>query len=72
MECYSSIKNNGILPFVTTWMDLQGIMLSEVAFVREGQIPYKFTYTWNLKNKMNKTRQKQSHRYRKQIIDYQM
>ena len=30
MEYYSAIKKNGILPFVTTWMDLEDIMLSEI------------------------------------------
>ena len=29
MEYYSAIKNNEILPFATTWMGLEGIMLSE-------------------------------------------
>ena len=29
MEYYSAIKKNEILPFVTTWMDLDGIMLSD-------------------------------------------
>ena len=29
MEYYSAIKNE-ILPFVTTWVDLEGIMLSEI------------------------------------------
>ena len=28
---YSGIKNNKILPFATTWMDLEGIMLSEIS-----------------------------------------
>ena len=28
MEYDSSIKKNEILPFVTTWMDLEGIMIS--------------------------------------------
>ena len=27
---YSAIKKNEILPFATTWMELKGIMLSEV------------------------------------------
>ena len=27
----SAIKKNEILPFVTTWMDLKGIMLSEIS-----------------------------------------
>ena len=30
-ECYSVIKNNEILPLVTTWMDLEGIMLNEIS-----------------------------------------
>ena len=30
MEYYSAIKKKEILPFVTTWMDLEGIMLSEM------------------------------------------
>ena len=30
MEYYSAIKKNEILPFVTTWVDLEGIMLSEI------------------------------------------
>ena len=28
---YSAIKKNGILPFAATWMDLEGIMLSEIS-----------------------------------------
>ena len=31
MEYYSAIKKNEVLPFVTTWMDLEGIMLSEIS-----------------------------------------
>ena len=30
MEYYSVIKKDEILPFATTWMDLEGIMLSEI------------------------------------------
>ena len=30
MEYNTAIKKNKILPFVTTWMDLEGIMLSEI------------------------------------------
>ena len=31
MEYYSAIKKNEILPFATTWMGLEGIMLSEIS-----------------------------------------
>ena len=30
MKYYSTINNNEILPFVTIWLDLEGIILSEV------------------------------------------
>ena len=30
IEYYSAIKKNEILPFATTWMELEGIMLSEI------------------------------------------
>ena len=35
MEYYSAIKNNKIMPFSATWMDLEIVILSEV---RERQI----------------------------------
>ena len=31
VEHYSAIKQNEILPFAATWMDLEGIMLSEIS-----------------------------------------
>ena len=31
MEYYSAIKKNEILPFATMWMDLEGIVLSEIS-----------------------------------------
>ena len=30
-EYYSAIKKDEIWPFVTTWMDLEGIMLSKIS-----------------------------------------
>ena len=36
-------------------MDLEGIILNENSY-SERQIPYDFTYMWNLKNKTNENR----------------
>ena len=41
MEYYLAIKKNEILPFATTWMELEGILLSEI---RERQKSYDFTH----------------------------
>ena len=30
-EYYSLIKKNGILPFATSWMDFEGIILTEIS-----------------------------------------
>ena len=45
MEDYSAITKNGVLPFVTTVMDLEVIMLSKIS-----QIPYNFIHMWHLRN----------------------
>ena len=39
MEYYSAIKKNEILPFATTWMDLEGIMLSEISQTEKDRYP---------------------------------
>ena len=31
MEYYSTLRKKEILPFATTWMDPEGIMLSEIS-----------------------------------------
>ena len=31
MECYSVIRKNEIMPFATTWMDLEMIILSAIS-----------------------------------------
>ena len=46
MEYYSAIKNNEILLFAATWMDLENIIFGQV---RESQIPCNVYYIWNLK-----------------------
>ena len=49
MEYYSSIKKDKIMPFASTWMELQILTVSEVSQKRKMQIPHDITYMWNLK-----------------------
>ena len=35
VEYSSAIKKNEILPFATTWMDLEGIMLSAISQIEK-------------------------------------
>ena len=37
MEYYSAIRKNEIMPFAVTWMDLEGIMLSEISQTEKGK-----------------------------------
>lgn len=55
MEYYAAIKNI-ILPFTTTWMNLEGIMLSKISQTRANT--YDYTYIWNLKHKQTKQNKK--------------
>ena len=48
-----SHKVKEILSFATAWMDLESIMLSEISQSEKKQVPYDFTYMWNLENKIN-------------------
>ena len=48
MEYYSAIKKNEIVPFATRWMELEGIMLSEI---RKRQKSYDFTHMRTLRDK---------------------
>ena len=54
MEYYLATEKNEILPFATTWMDLECIILSKISQT-EKKIPYDFTYMWNPKNKNKQT-----------------
>ena len=53
MEYYSFIKKNEILPFATTWMDLEIVILRKVSSGRERQISYDIDDMWNLKSGTN-------------------
>ena len=58
------------MPFETTWMDLEIIIVSKV---RERHIPYDIIYMWTLKKDTNEiiNKQTQTHRQRKQSYGYQ-
>ena len=49
MKYYSAFKKDEILPFAITWMELEGIMLSEVSQSEEDN--YMVSLMWNLRNK---------------------
>ena len=50
MDYDLAIKRNETLPSATTGMDLERVWC-RVKSVRERQMPYDFTYIWNLKVK---------------------
>ena len=54
MEYYAAERKKEFLPFVTAWMELESIMLSEISQAVEDKIPYDLTFKWNLVNKTNK------------------
>ena len=48
----TALKNQPVIvPFVATWMDLEGSMLSEISRKEKGE--YTITCVWNLKNRKN-------------------
>ena len=57
-EYYSTIKKNGILPFLTTSMDLGGILLGKIS--QKKNIPHDFTHMWDLRNKTNEENKRQT------------
>ena len=46
---YLAMRKNEILPFATTWMELEGIMLSEIS-QSEKDIYFHSYEMWNLRN----------------------
>ena len=50
MEYYAAERKKELLPFVTAWMELKNIMLSEISQAAKTSTIY-FTYKWNLMNK---------------------
>ena len=67
-EYYSVIKNK-TLPSVTTWMNLEGIMQSEMN--QRNTNATGFNYMWNLKDKTNEqntTKEKHSHTENNRVV----
>ena len=38
MEYCSAIRKDKIIPFTTTWLDLEGIMLSEISLIEKDNL----------------------------------
>ena len=58
MEYHSAIRKDEYPPFASTWMELEGIMLSEIKSTRERQLSYGFTPMWNGRNSMEDIRRR--------------
>ena len=54
MEFYTAERKKELLPFVTAWMELEYIILSEIS--SERQIPCDLTFNWNIINRIKKPR----------------
>ena len=50
---YLAIKKKKVLPFVTVWIDLENIMLSEISQSEKDKY-HMISLVWNLLNKLNK------------------
>ena len=67
MEYNSAIRRKQILPFATTWMELEGLMFSEISEVEKG-VPNDFTHLWSIKIK-EKLKEQNSSRNTKPRMD---
>ena len=63
-EYYSAIKKNKILPPATTWMDLEGIMLSEISQTNVLSFHLYVEYKKKKTEQMNKQNRNKIHRYK--------
>ena len=72
MEYHPVMKKNKFLPHATTWIDLEGIMLSEISQTGKQCICYHLCVESKKQKqtKMNITKQKQTHRCREQTSSY--
>ena len=58
VEYYSAIRKDEYPHFAPTWLDQEGIMLSEIKSSRERQLSYGFTPMWNGRNSMEDIRRR--------------
>ena len=54
MEYYTAERKKELLPFATTWIQLENIMLSEINQVVKDRYHMISLIKWNLINKTNK------------------
>ena len=64
MEYYSAIRKYEILPFVTIWMDIENIMLSEISQAEKFKNLMTSLLMWNIKLKATNEQSKQTKTYR--------
>ena len=68
MQYYSAIKFRDTLSFTTTWMDLEGIMLSEISQTEKDKYSRSCLYKETLKKKKKRKRkERNSMKKRKEI-----
>ena len=72
MEFYSAIKKKEILLLAATWMELEGIMLSEISQRKTNTVWHHLYVESRKYNKpVNTTKKKQTRRSREQTSSYQ-
>ena len=65
---YTVIKNNEIMLFAATWMDLEIIILNKVKSDRERQILYNITYMWNLEDRIIYKTKRESQTWKRNVV----
>ena len=68
MGCYLDIRKNEILHFATVWMDLEGIMLSEINQTKTNTLCFHSDVGSKKMNEQNENKNKVGHR--EQISGY--
>ena len=60
MEYYSAIRRKQILPFAATWMELEGIMISEISQAEKNKYQNDFTHMWSIRTEQKLKKQNSS------------